>query len=126
MKQPVPQYDATDCLGCGHVYSLSFTAPPTICELVRCTETVRSVLLSAVEVRGKDSTGCLAWTCLCACSLLLSLSLSLSLSPFGESNIVSPLFHVTHLICSHFLHYQWQTHLSLSCHIPPYIFNLVC
>jgi len=104
MKRPVPQYDATECLGRGHVYSLSFTAPPTISEPERCTERVRSRLLSGFGGRMQQVAMRCNWpgpACVHAHSLALSLSLSLSLSPFGESNIVSLALHVTHLTCSH-------------------------
>jgi hypothetical protein len=95
IKRPVPQYDATECLGRGHVYSLSFAAPPTICEPERCTERVRSLLLSGFGGRMQQVAMRCNWpgpACVHA----------LSRSPFGEGNIVSLVLHVTHLICSHF------------------------
>jgi hypothetical protein len=118
MKRPVPQYDATKRLGRRHVYSLSFTAPPTICEPERCTERVRSLLLSGFGGRMQQVAKRCNWpgpACVHALSLSLSLSLSLpfSLSPFGESNIVSLVLHVTHLNLLSSLHNQRQTHLSL-------------
>jgi hypothetical protein len=74
IKRPVPQYDATDCLGYGHVYSLSFTAPPTICELERCTEWVRSLVLSGFGGRIQQVAMRCNWPGL-ACVHALSLSL---------------------------------------------------